>query len=369
MLDESQWITYVVTNSEGQVIPNDQLTNLPPGTYTVTPTAVPPAILDDEFYDPVAVIDAIDPALCADLATASIAFTAATCTTGEQLNPGGYAMTGATVTSSTVVDGVYTVVFTADPGYLFAAGTGVSNDRTQLTFTGTLDGPDLTQCAVASATLAFTVATCTTGEQLNPGGYVVVGATLTSSTVVDGSYTIVFTAVPGSLFPAGGDGVSGDRTQLTLTGTLDGPDLTLCPVATATLAFTDPTCDDAQMLDEDGFQTVNAELVSVEVDGDAYTVVFETTGDALFAVGDGVSPDRTQLTLTGTARTERRAPLPRGRRDVHAAARHVRGRRGLGEPDHRRRRGRHLGRAGLRRGDAAGVNHVHGDRRVHLRDR
>jgi len=300
VLDESAWITYVVTNSEGQVIPNDQLTNLPPGTYTVTPTAVPPAILDDEFYDPVAVIDAIDPALCADLATASIAFTAATCTTGEQLNADGFAMTGATLTSSTVVDGVYTVVFTADSGYLFAAGDGVSDDRTQLTYTGTLDGPDLTQCAVASATLAFTAATCTTGEQLNPGGYVVVGATLTSSTVVDGSYTIVFTAVPGSLFPAGGDGVSDDRTQLTLTGTLDGPDLTLCPVATATLAFTDPTCDDAQMLDEDGFQTVNAELVSVEVDGDAYTVVFETTGDALFAVGDGVSPDRTQLTLTGT---------------------------------------------------------------------
>jgi len=89
-LDESQWITYVVTNSSGVVIPNDQLTNLPPGSYTVTPTAVSPAILDMEGYDPVAVIDAVDPVLCAEEATASIAFTDATCLTGQQLNTDGF---------------------------------------------------------------------------------------------------------------------------------------------------------------------------------------------------------------------------------------------------------------------------------------
>ncbi len=175
----------------------------------------------------------------------------------------------------------------------------MSEDRTTLTFTGTLDGPDLTKCAVASATLDITAATCTLGEQLNPDEYVVVGATLTSSSVVDGVYTVVFTADSGSLFAAG-DGVSEDRTTLTLTGTLAGVDLTLCPVATASLAFIDPTCDDDQMLDEDSFDMVNATLVSADVVDGEYTVVFEAEGDALFAVGDGVSPDRTTLTLTGT---------------------------------------------------------------------
>ncbi|MDO8337190.1 MAG: hypothetical protein Q7T15_02910, partial [Microcella sp.] len=298
-LATSQWIIYVVTNSSGVVIPNDQLTNLPPRTYTVTPTAVSPAILDDEFYDPVAVIDPVDPVLCADLATASIAFTDATCLTGQQLNTDGFAATGATLTSFVVEGSTYTVVFTADEGYLFAAGTGVSDDRTTLTFTGTLGGVDLTKCAVATASIDFTAPTCTTSEQLNESGYQATGATLTSSGVVDGVYTVVFTATPGSLFAAG-ENVSLDRTTLTYTGTLDPPDLTLCPVATASIAFIDPTCNDDEQLDEGAFQTVNATLTSADVVGKEYTVVFTAVGDALFAVGDGVSPDRKTLTYTGT---------------------------------------------------------------------
>jgi len=205
----------------------------------------------------------------------------------------------ATLTSSTVVDGAYTVVFTADSGYLFAAGTGVSDDRTTLTFTGTLGGVDLTKCAVATASIAFTAPTCTTGEQLNQAGYQMTGATLTSSGVVDGVYTVVFTANSGSLFAAG-DGVSLDRTTLTYTGSLDPPDLTLCPVATAAIDFTAPTCNDAEMLNEAGYETVNATLFSTDVDGSDYTVVFTADGDALFAAGPGVSDDRKTLTFTGT---------------------------------------------------------------------
>jgi len=298
-LTTSEWIVYVVTNAEGEVIPNDALTDLPPGTYTVTPTAIEPAILDDEFYDPLAVIAAIDPALCADLATATIDIAPATCLSGEALNQGGFATTNATLTSANVVDDQYTVVFTADEGSLFAAGDGVSEDRTTLTLTGTLAGPDLTLCALATASIDIAPATCTSGEALNQGGFAMANASLTSSGVVDDQYTVVFTADEGSLFAAG-DGVSVDRTTLTLTGTLAGPDLELCPIATAALAFIDPTCDDAQQLDESAFETANASMTMLDVDGSAYTVVFTADGDALFAPGEGVSTDRTTLTFTGT---------------------------------------------------------------------
>ena len=175
-------------------------------------------------------------------ASASIAFNDATCSTSQTLNVGGFVATNATF-GDPVYDGAnYTVVATANSGAYFPDGDDVSLDNTTKTFSGTLSPPNPELCPVATASIDFTAPTCATGEQLNEDGFMVSNAELTSSEVVDGSYTVVFTATGDALF-ASGPGVSDDRTTLTFTGTLDPKNEQLCVVVEASFTLPPATCE------------------------------------------------------------------------------------------------------------------------------
>ncbi|WP_344044454.1 hypothetical protein, partial [Microcella alkalica] len=242
------------------------------------------------------------------VATAEIDFTAPTCTVGELLNEDGFSGSNVGDPEITVVGSSYTVVFTATDTALFPAvveGAEVSDDRKTLTFRGTLDGLNLEDCPVATAGIAFTDPTCTVGELLNEDGFSGSNVGDPEITVVGSSYTVVFTATDTALFPAVVEGaeVSDDRKTLTFRGTLDGLNLEDCPVATAGIAFTDPTCTVGELLNEDGFSGSNVGDPEITVVGGSYTVVFTATDTALFpAVVEGaeVSDDRKTLTFRGT---------------------------------------------------------------------
>jgi len=285
-LDESEWIIYVVTDSSGTVIPNDQLTDLAPGTYTVTPTAVPPAILDDEFYDPVAVIDAVDPALCAELATGDVSITPATCELGESLDESGIDAIGATfeVIDNGSTDGSYEVLFTAEEGYLFAGGLET------LTVTGELAGPNSELCLEATGSVPLIDPTCELGASVDLANISGVNATyeVIDDGSTDGSYEVLFTASAGYRF-------AGNQQTLTVSGDLAERDPELCLEATGSVPLIDPTCELGASVDLENISGVNAtfEVIDDGSESGSYEVEFTALEGFRFA------GDQTTLTVSG----------------------------------------------------------------------
>jgi hypothetical protein len=182
-----------------------------------------------------------------DLATASLTFIPATCDAPEQLDLGNSPISNATWGSDTDVSALgYHVVATADDGAEFADGDPGNLTKT---FSGTLDDVlDDPSCVtipdLATATLAFTPASCFAAESPNIGGSAISHATWGSDT--DASplgYSIVATATQGAKFT---DGDPGNLTK-TFTGTLDpvfadnDPRCTLGLVLPS-VVFTQATC-------------------------------------------------------------------------------------------------------------------------------
>ncbi|MCU1598432.1 MAG: hypothetical protein JWQ47_2171 [Glaciihabitans sp.] len=175
------------------------------------------------------------------VATATVSFTDATCTTAQQLVLGDVAnATWGQITDPAGPDD-YTVTATANTGAQFAGGL------TELTFHGELNpidnGPNCAP-AIATATVSFTDATCTTAQQLVLGD--VANATWGQITDPAGpdDYTVTATANTGAQF-------AGGLTELTFHGELNGvidPLDPRCQLPTEALvlpvvAFTQFTCD------------------------------------------------------------------------------------------------------------------------------
>lgn len=196
-----------------------------------------------------------DSVITPDLATASLTFIPATCDAPEQLDLANSPIVNATWGADTDVSTLgYQVVATAADGAEFADGDGDPGNLVTKTFSGTLDDvlddpscievPDL-----ATATLAFTPASCFAAESPNFGGSSISNATWGADTdPAPLAYSIVATANQGAEFT---DGDPGKLTK-TFTGTLDAifPDndprcLGTLGLVMPTVVFTQATCSAA----------------------------------------------------------------------------------------------------------------------------
>jgi hypothetical protein len=114
-------ISYEVTDADGNVV--SDLSNLPPGTYTVTPTATGEATLNLDGYDSTAVIGAFDGDCdLPTLGTASVAFTytAPTCELAQTVEVNVAGSANASLESTdTSVPGQVTFFFIADEDSVF----------------------------------------------------------------------------------------------------------------------------------------------------------------------------------------------------------------------------------------------------------
>lgn len=138
---------------------------------------------------------------------AEITITPATCDAGESVVLGG--TKNATWGK---VDGAYRVVATADTGFLFPAGEGVSPDGTSKTFTGTLAGPldrNDPSCATAVTPVAPTLVTVTQcGVPGSVSPVAVTGVTYTTTFDAEsGAYTVTATPDDGYYFAGDADQV------------------------------------------------------------------------------------------------------------------------------------------------------------------
>ncbi|MFP5290472.1 MAG: hypothetical protein ACLGH5_05715 [Actinomycetes bacterium] len=190
-------VSYVVTDADDNVI--EDLTDLAPGTYTVTPSPVGDVELDLEGYSDQAVVDAFD-GECGSvlpITDASLAFIDPTCDERQQLDPDDFVY-DRELAELTIVEveenGDYLVVFEAigEDTQFFqdsepVEGRTVSEDGTVLTFTGTLDGPN---------------------EELCPDDTVIVPPVTVVDTCLEQSYTI--TAVEGVSYSVS---VNGDESE------------------------------------------------------------------------------------------------------------------------------------------------------------
>src|SRR5690606_22747341 len=118
-------------------------------------------------------------------------------------------------------------------------------------------------------------------------------------TWVDGTYTVVATALDGYAFPAG-EGVSEDGSTKTFTGSLGQLSGDVCAeVASAALSTTDPTCaaDGTVVLGD----IVGATWGEVTWNEGTFTVIATVLDGFLFPEGgEGVSDDRLTKTFTGS---------------------------------------------------------------------
>lgn len=261
------------------------------------------------------------------VATADVSIVAPSCTEGELLILGD--TTGTNASWGAYVDlvgpeALYTVVSTADVGYAFAAGPGVSLDGTTKTFTGSLVGPldpRSPQCLeifVATASISIQPATCTAGEILLLGDITGTRAVWADPAVLEGplEYSVTSVADLDAEF-APGEGVAPDGKTMTFEGTLAGPLGPGSPGCQRALIITSEqaTCTQA------GSYTLGGEGVSWTVDNlpkevGTYTVVSpsvvvavsdvdETRHELVFAAPTGCAPPQVpgRSTTAGLAST------------------------------------------------------------------
>ncbi len=194
-----------------------------------------------------------------DLATASLAFTAATCYAAQQVNLAGSSISNATWGAVTDPAGPndYDVTATADSGAEFAGALATKN------FTGTLN-PQLTEgCQgplLATASLAFTPATCSTAELVDLVNSSISSATWGAVTDPAGpnDYDVTATADSGAEF-------AGALATKNFTGTLD-------PV----LPEDDPACLETLGPVQ---PSVTFKQITCDADG-SYTLGSPTVGDS-----------------------------------------------------------------------------------------
>lgn len=216
------------------------------------------------------------------LATATLAFTAASCAAPEQIDFLNSSISNATWGSDTDVSLLgYHVVATADSGAEFADGDGDPGNLETKTFNGTLDpqlDPEDPLCnqeepKLATAELAFTPASCFSDEQPNIPGSSIANATWGSDTDASPlAYSIVATAIAGAEF-ASGPGVSGDLLSKTFTGSLD-----------AVFADDDPRCVLGLVLPQVIFTQATC----------------SAAGSYTLGVADGYDPTHVTFTVNGT---------------------------------------------------------------------
>lgn len=259
------------------------------------------------------------------VATADVALVPPSCDDGELLILGD--TTGTNASWGDYVDLVgpevsYTVVSTADDGFAFAAGPGVSEDGSTRTFTGSLLGPldpESPQCLelyVATASISFEPATCSAGEILVLGDTAGTYAVWADPAVLEGplEYSVTSVADLDAEF-APGEGVAPDGKTMTFEGTLAGP---LGPGSPAcqriVIISSEPaTCTQA------GSYTLGGDGVSWTVDNlpkeaGTYTVVSPSVVVALSDVDD------TRYELTFAAPTGCAPPQTPGRSDTVSLA-------------------------------------------------
>jgi hypothetical protein len=198
------------------------------------------------------------------------------------------------------------VTITVDEGYTAELCIKGGNDG--LVTSGLITGPDTwstthtsdlshlgftwdvvdVEPGLATASIDVTAPTCELGASLNEAGFVYQNATY--EIFYDGpDYEVIFTANDDFEFEGG-------VTTQSFTGTLAGPDESLCEepgLATASIDLTDPNCFDGEMLNEDGFDYENA-TYEIFYDGADFEVVF--TADEGFEFENGM----TTMTFTGT---------------------------------------------------------------------
>jgi hypothetical protein len=149
-------ISYIVTDADDNVV--EDLTDLAPGTYTVTPSPVGDVELDLEGYSAQAVVDEFE-GECGSvlpITDAFIAFTDPTCDDRQQLNVNGFVY-DSELAELTIVEveenGDYLVVFEAigEDTQFFqdsepVEGRTVEEGGKVLVFEGTLAGPNTELC-------------------------------------------------------------------------------------------------------------------------------------------------------------------------------------------------------------------------------
>lgn len=165
--------------------------------------------------------------------------------------------------------------------------------------------PDVSECPApqggpASAAISPSPATCDVATSWNLAGASIANATWGSPSISGSTLTIVATAIPGSLFPAGA-GVSDDRTTKTFTTAYEPAGGEGCDpdVATAAVTVTERNCFVATSIVADGDASTNVTWGDPVIAGGLISITATATDGALFDEGlEGVSDDRTQRTFS-----------------------------------------------------------------------
>ncbi len=234
------------------------------------------------------------PAAQSGVATASISALPATCDLPTRWNLAGASIDKATWGEPSLSGSVLTIVATASVGALFAAGPGVSDDRTTKTFTVSYSPAGGGECGPPLAVAAVTISerTCFTATSLVADLGASSNVSWNEPEVIDGMIVIVATATGGALFDEELSGVSDDRTQRTFSTAFEeagGPDCVL-PSIDVTASMTNLNCDP-------GTGSFTAGLVDAE-DENADKLLWTTsTGTVPSAVANTVNGPTT-VTIT-----------------------------------------------------------------------
>ncbi|MDO8337189.1 MAG: hypothetical protein Q7T15_02905 [Microcella sp.] len=254
-LDSSEGtITFVVTDAEGTEVTD--LTNLAPGTYTVTPTAVGDAVLDLEGYDDQAVVAPFD-GECSEAEVVIPSFTVVdeTCVSGILLQGGSITLDtkGGTI-SYIVTDADDNVVedltdlapgtYTVTPSPVGDVELGLEGYSDQAVVDA-FEGECGSVLPITDAFLAFIDPTCDDREQLDPENFIY-DPELAELTILEveenGDFLVVFETIgedtqffqelEGDFSTADHNGftrtVEEGGTVLVFEGTLAGPNTELC---------------------------------------------------------------------------------------------------------------------------------------------
>jgi len=211
--------------------------------------------------------------------TAEIDVTPADCLNGSSLNEDGFVFTEgeSTYVITDGENGQQIVTFTAALGFTFAEG------KSKLVFPFTPSEPDLTDCGLATASIAVNPADCFSGTSLNEEEFDFDPMRVSYEITTDeaGVQTVTFTAKDGFLF-------EGLKKTFVETFTPSDPDFSLCAEATASVVIPDPTCDDRQFWSDRVVTTENATIESVQnptiMNGGAWSVTFVADEGAKFLI-------------------------------------------------------------------------------------
>jgi hypothetical protein len=233
--------------------------------------------------------------------------TVATATTGSNLDPDGYTVTldgntnraigtNASTTFSGLPAGSHTVVLSGVAGNCSVSG-GTSR-TVNVTAGGTASASFAVSCAATTPTTGdLTVATATTGSNLDPDGYTVTldgntnraigtNASTTFSGLPAGSHTVVLSGVAGNCSVSGG---TSRTVNVPAGGTASASFAVSCAAATGDGSLTVTASTTGSNLDPDGY--------TVTVDGGTASQPIATNGSVTFT---GPAGDHT-IALSGVA--------------------------------------------------------------------